>query len=404
MTAPHPALLQLVRGDPIGPIGNEEALLQSAFEHRLVAGVQRAHEEGRLRLARSTVTTATIWNLAERSAHLKLWSAIDTIERALAPRAVEVCVLKGVATEARWFDGMGHRVTTDVDLLLDPASVGRTAEVIQALDPNRGQAEAIEWLIERRLLQHVDLRLGNIQVDLHLDPLKIGIPTRQLDEVWASTQLLETDQGTIRVLGAEHELVLLLMHLNKDRFAFLGSFLDVRHIIERGNIDWEVFEAFVAEEGLTIPVYCSLAAVASLLRLDIEAPTVRGLRAWSWERLWGPRVRLQGTEGRERAPAVQRWLPLHVTGRSGAVLREQRRQRLPPRQLLEVAGRLEPDERYWRAAAFGRTRGRPRQQAAKEAPSQHRRGLLRRAGRDGNSEEMFEPPVRGRSQSVEGDM
>jgi hypothetical protein len=356
MTAPHPALVDIASGRPVEPVADEAAFLRSAGEHRMGAAILAAHQEGAIELSPSTVTTLGMWDLAERRGHLILWQTVRDVEARLAPTGAAVAVLKGIATEARWYDELGQRACTDVDLLLDPAALGDLAAVVDALDPERARSSTIAWLVARRLLQHVDLRVGSTQVDLHFDALKIGIPTQQGDEVWDSTRVVETPQGTLRVLRPEIELVLLLLHLNKDRFAYLGPFLDVAHILDRAPLDHGYLRQFVAGEGLDVPVWKSLAAVADTLALEVDVPRPTGPRAWSWDRLWGADARLGGHEARERAPSVQRFLAAHASGRAVETVREARRQALPRRELLEVAGRLEPGGSYLRYLAVDRRR------------------------------------------------
>jgi hypothetical protein len=365
MTAPHPALSRLasLSAGPVEDVGDEGAFLASVSEHRMTAVALAAHEQGRLALSPSGRTTLAMWQLAERRRHLGFWQALREVQSRLTPMGVEVAVLKGIATEARWYDELGQRAATDLDLLLSPAALDRAVEVARRLDPGRGCSDQIDWLVRRRLLQHVDLRLGSTQIDLHFDPFKIGIPTRQLDTVWDTTELLETPHGPILVLRPEIELVLLLLHLNKDRFAFLGPFLDVRRMLDRAGLDWGFLEGFVAAEGLAVPVWRSLAAVAVTLELDVGVPRISGLRPRTWERLWGAGARLQGDEGRLRAPSVQPFLAAHARHRTADNLRELRRRLLPPRQLLAVAGRLDPGRSYARhlvSAPFRRSHGMER--------------------------------------------
>ena len=370
MTAPHAVLLQLVSSGEAGPVDDAETFLLSVHEHRMTAAVLLAHQQGRLPLPASVATTLSIWDLAERREHLRFWKAIEEVHRRLAPTGAEVAVLKGVATEVRWYDEPGQRIATDVDLLLAPDVLNNAAELVAVIDPNRGMSASIDWLVRRRLLQHVDLRVGPVQVDLHFDPLKIGIPTRQIAEVWTSTQLLPTPHGTVRVLCPEIELVLFLLHLNKDSFAYLGPFLDVRQIVERAELDWSYLAAFVAEEGLAVPVFKSLAAIADLLGLDVNVPRPSGVRPRIWDRLWGPRARLRGHEGRSAAPRAQRLLGFHASGRRMRdVVLESRRQLLPPRQLLEVAGKLQPGGSYLRSLTVDRSRANDRRISATQGRS-----------------------------------
>lgn len=361
MTAPHPALLAVAADREAPPVGDQGAFLRSVSEHRMTGRILAAHEQGALRLSDDAARTLGMWDLAERRDHLRFWRALGEVQARLAPLGARVAVLKGIATEARWYDELGQRACTDLDLLLAPRDLGAAADVVAAIDPGRDCPTRLDVVVWRRLLQHIDLNVGDVPVDLHFDPLKVGLPARRLDDVWHATQVLDTPHGWIRVLRPEDELVLLLLHLNKDRFAYLGPFLDIRQMLERAPLDWDELRADVAAEGLDVPVWKSFAAVADVLGLDQvgiehDVPRITGPRAWSWDRLWGRHAQLGGDEGRARAPSVQRFLALHAAGRTGDKARELRRQMLPPRPLLEIAGRLEPGGSYVGHLALGRTR------------------------------------------------
>jgi hypothetical protein len=344
MSAPLAPLLDLARGTRPTAVGNENALIDSALEHRMLGSVAAAHRRGELGLSAETGTRIAMIELKERHRHRRFWESVAEIETRLEPIRAHVAVLKGIATEARWYDELGERVCTDVDLLVSPRDLERVGEVIAAIDPTRDHVDLIHRLVAERVLQHVDLRLDDVQIDLHFDPFKVGLPARTLDDLWSRTERIVTHHGAITVLDAESELVLLLLHLNKDRFAMLGPMLDVRNLVDRADIDWERLADIVGREGLEVPVWCSLATVVDTLGLDIEVPRPRGLRAWTWRRLWSDT--LGGYHGRESAPTRQRLMTLHARGRGADQLRELRRQLLPHRGLLEVAGRLGSDDAY----------------------------------------------------------
>ena len=348
MSSPHPVLLGVATGEETPPIPDEAEFLRSALEHRMAAEVLGAVEEGRLELSPATSISLGAAILAERRRHDGYWQAIADVENRLASLGAQVAVMKGVATESRWYDAPGHRVCTDVDLLLDPAALGMVDEVIAVLTVERART-ALQPLVDRHLLQHVDLRLGTIPVDLHFDPLKAGLRTRQIEEVWASTTRLAVDHGAVRVLSPEVELVLLLLHLNKDGFAYLGSLLDIRQLVTRAALDWDRLRSFVSAEGLDVPVWRSLALIDELLGLGLDpsglGPSGGGWRTKTWDLIW-KRAVLGGHEARERAPGRQRLMPMHFTGRNREVVRELRRQILPHRHLVELAGRMDPHESY----------------------------------------------------------
>lgn len=348
MSPPHPALLQLAAGADVGPVADEDAFLRSIHEHRMIASVLQARERGLVALSPEATTALVVEDLSERKLHLRMWVALGRIQDELRRLGAEVAVLKGIATEARWYEAIGQRTCTDLDLLLAPGSSKQAAAVVAALDPDRGCSAAIDWLVPRRLLQHVDLRFDDLAVDLHFDPLKIGLPTKQMEAVWASTEVLDTPQGSIRVLSPEVELVLLLLHLNKDGFALLGPFLDIQRLLQRASLDWDRTREFVRNEGLDIPVWKSLGVVADVLDLKgLPTPRMSGPTAWTWDRLWGGRSILGG-KAYDGGLSVQPLLALHASGRRVDKLQELRRRMVPQRPLLEVAGRLNPGESYLR--------------------------------------------------------
>lgn len=347
MTAPHPALRALVARRPVGAVVGVDAFLASTYEHRLVGEVLLAVDDGRLELPADAQTRLGIWELREGREHLRLWSTIAEVGAALAEVGAEAAVIKGVATEARWYDHLGQRVATDVDLFLDPAARDRLPAIIGRLDPSYRPVTAATEAVRRGILHHVDLRVGDVAVDLHLDPCKVGVPLRRVGELWAGTEELVTEHGTIRVLSPEAELVLLLLHLNKDRFSLLGPFLDVGRLLAGAELDWRLVVDLVAADGLEVPVWRSLATVVEVLALDqVDVPRVQGVRARSWDRLWGPAHQLGGDEGRAAAPGPQTVLALHLRGRPREAIGDLRRRLLPPRSLLEVAGRLAPGDPY----------------------------------------------------------
>lgn len=358
MSAPHPALLDLVAGREPASVADERRLLESAVEHRLVSLVLRAHEQGLLHLSTDGETDLAIRELAQQQIHHQLWQALAAIEEVLAGLGVDVAVLKGIATEACWYDGVGERTYTDLDLLLDPGVLDDVTDVVVALDPERGDTPAISELTRKRLLQHVDLRFGRVPVDLHFDPLKLGVPTRSLDSVWQSTIRVDTPHGSIRVVAPEVELVLLLLHLNKDGFALLGPFLDIARLVDRAALDWDRVREFVRSEGLDVPVWKSLELVSRTVGIDLDHEHITGPRAWSWERVWGGRA-LAGVPDAPTRVSAQPLLPFHARGRVADNVREVRRQLLPHRALLEVAGRIRPGDSYLRYVAIDRLRSEP---------------------------------------------
>jgi hypothetical protein len=252
-------------------------------------------------------------------AHLqRVWQVLGTTVDLLRSADIDVATVKGVTAEARWYGRAGERPCSDVDLLLAPHQRTRVEDAVRLLQPDHAWAPFVGGLADSNRLEAVTLRVDGLEVDLHLDLFKLGIPTRQASTLWARTeQFSRPDGGEVRVIDDTTALLHLLVHLNKDRFQRLLGYADVARIIHAGGVEWDRFDRQVRVEGLEIPVLSTLAVVVDELGLafprTLRRP--RGPRAKMWAALWRPGVRLRGSEGRLRYRQRQNWLPLLVRGR-----------------------------------------------------------------------------------------
>jgi hypothetical protein len=356
MTRPHPALIALAATGELPAVDDERALVHSAWQHRMtgllltaLADRPPADADARRQLVEHVQRS--------REQHERLWQTLQRAVKRLAELDIEVATLKGVTAEARWYDSVGERPCRDVDLLLGPLDVHRTTEVIRAIEPSHPLATVAQPWIDRGTMQAATLTVDGVPVDIHVDPLKLGVRLRQRELVWDRTgQVPLPDGGSVRVLDPELSLILFLLHLNKDRFRYLLGFVDVRRVIERETIDWGFVARFLAAEGLTVPAAQSLAVVAETLRLDVPAlPRSPGLRSRIWDVVWRPSIRLRAEEGRRRYRKRQELLPFLCAGRSREGLVNAWRVLLPPRELYEIAN---PTERGGYLARLVITRSR----------------------------------------------
>lgn len=334
MAAPVPELFDLVRGRPITPGPN---LVESALEHRLGGQLLSIVESDGIQLSATDCRTLMVADLASADHHRHLWRAMTSAVEALAQSGISSIAIKGVAEEARWYGRVGERPCSDVDLVIAPDDVARIDEVLAALAPDHPAASDVITLVRRRQLQHVDITWDGVAMDIHLDPLKLGLWTRQVDlAVETATVVSGPDGQSVPVLAPELALVAFLTHLNKDRFSYLGAYGDVARIATRPELDWDLVDRFVRGEALQVPVWKSLSVVVDALDIDLDVPVVTGWRARLWDRLWPASVRLLGHEGRNARRRRQAWIPLLTSGRWPEVVREARRQLGPPKALLEL--------------------------------------------------------------------
>lgn len=351
MARPSPALMDLATGRSVSP---DTGIVASAIEHRMGGLLLAAHESGAVSVPARELTALTASDLATGAWHRQLWQTLATVVTTLAERDLDVLAIKGVANEARWYRRLGERPCTDVDIVLAPHCVDRVDEVVVTLAPEVPTG-ALTTLVRRRQLQHVHFNIADVAVDLHLDPFKLGIWTRNNGLWWDSSEWVEAPDGTrIRVLAPELALVGALTHLNKDRFACLGAYVEVARIVADPGLDWDRLVHFVAAEGLDIPVWASLAEVVTRLGLDLSVPAAGGWRRLAFERLWPPSVRLRGHDAADLGRKRQLMIPLLVQGRRREALAELRRSVVPPRELIEVHGDEFADHSYLRRITVDR--------------------------------------------------
>jgi hypothetical protein len=277
----------------------------------------------------------------ERAEHWnrRLWETLAIAAGRVAELGIEVVAIKGVMAEARWYRRVGERPCRDIDLLLAPKDLGRADEVIRVLQPDHPLTSIAPTWVNAGALQAATLAIEDVTVDVHFDPLKLGIPCRQAELVWSRTQREDLPGGgTVRLLDPETALILFLLHLNKDRYRYLLGFVDVQRVLAQEAIDWDFVAGFLAAEGLSTPVALSLEVVRDTLGLAVPAlPHGRGVRARVWAVTWRPSIQLRGEEGRRRFRKRQELIPLLATGRVREGLVNARRVLFPPRDLYEIA-------------------------------------------------------------------
>ena len=352
VTRPRPELFELLAGRSFTA---GAGVAESADEHRLGGLLLDAIEAGTAEVTRDDLRTLTAADLGTEAHHRRLWDVIADVSEGLAERGIETAVLKGVVNEARWYQRLAQRPTTDVDLLVSPGHVDRVDEILATYGAAHPAPAEATKMVRLGQLQHVHFEYRGVTIDVHLDPLKLGVPATTAATIWDTTEsLARPDGGTVRVLGRPAALLLALLHTNKDRFAYLGSYEEIRRIAQDPAMDWAAIHRLVDAEGLAAPAWCSLAAIATAIDVAPSVPAAGGWRSLAWHRIWPERSRLRGHEGRREGSYKQKLLPALMRGRADDSLAEWRRYLLPPRELLDVHNPDERDHAYVRRVTLDR--------------------------------------------------
>jgi hypothetical protein len=328
--------------------------VRSALEHHVAGLLWTRVAAGDLELAQPWTDELMQEDIRTWGRHQLLWDGLVKVTRRLERMGVHVASVKGVTAEARWYDRAGERPCFDVDLLLSPDEIGRVGEIVAALSPEHPLRDSVQELVDRGAVQSVDLFVDGIPVDLHIDLLKYELlASRQSRLIWDRLVPFRLADGTtVQVIDPEVSLVHFLVHLNKDRFAYLLGYADVARICAKEKLDWEFIDRFVRGEGIESQVYLALDAVLGTLGIDPPAhPAVRGWRGAVWRRLWTPSFRLRGNIGRMRSRQRQFWLTFTARSRSAEAIRGYVRRLFPPSALAAYQAPGARGPYLWRIVA-----------------------------------------------------
>ena len=369
MGRPHPSLVDLAAGrNPVGVPADPGQLVRSAIEHRMAGLLWSSVEAGRIDLPPRNRLDLARLDLQTRAHHERLWRTLDRIIDHLDAEGIAVASAKGVVAEKRWYDRLGERPCIDIDLLLDPADLGRASAVLAALQPDHELLADIDEIARTGRLQSVDVLFDDVEVDLHFDILKLGVGIRNPSLVWDRTEIVITPGGRrIRALDAEMSFAVLLIHALKDRFAYLLGLTDVRRLGDIAGLDWVFIEKFMESEGLSAVGYSSLEAIYEALGLDAPThPAIRGWRGAASRRLWPSSIRLQGQVGRIDHHRRQKLVPFLMPGRGLDGAAALTRLTFPSSRLVDYYHWDTTGPYLWRLAVGRLRRARERREAIME--------------------------------------
>lgn len=344
-----PLLLDLAAGREPRSAVIDDRMVRLAREHRLTGLLWTW---ARQHLSDVELMTQLAQNDLYVQAHLvRVWKVLEESVARLAAAGIEVATIKGVTAEARWYGRRGDRPCSDVDLLLSPHQLDRVSETVRLLEPDHPWVSHVAQLTASGRIQTVTTHVDGIEVDLHFDLLKLGIPTRQSSEVWNLTSPYPLPGGgSVRVLDDSTALVHLLVHLNKDRFQRLLGYADIARVITSDRVDWKRVAQFARGEGITSSTFRTLEVVLDELSLPwpVELKRPGGPRARLWNVIWSPGIRLRGTEGRLRFRRRQDWIALLARGRALEALRWWFREMWPPAPVVAVRYADIPGPYLWK--------------------------------------------------------
>jgi hypothetical protein len=283
---------------------------------------------------------------------------------------IEAAVFKGIATESRFYPEPGTRPAADVDLFIDPAAHHRLNEIIDLFQPAHALSGAAQRLHDLGRMQGFDVLHKDIWVDMHTDPIKVGVPIPGLGELWRRTEVVDLGGVPCRVLDTEASILQAIVHLQKDRFSELHGFTDVARMAA-GDVDWDWLQSFAAAGGLAVHLNEGLRVVSDVL--DVDLPFDSRFSSRVWKRLWPEDSRLRGKAGKTRKVRTHYWIPFTMKGRRREAFRWWRGIVLPAPEMIDYLHPEATGPYLWRLASY---RGRLAWERHRRNVQQRREGSL----------------------------
>jgi hypothetical protein len=248
----------------------------------------------------------------------RLGAALDRILPALQEANVPTIVLKGPVMSRLVYPDPALRPYSDIDLTVREPDERLASETLV----RTGLVEVPHGAEVDRLTHahHVHggsafhrvfmAPGGGVMVELHLDPLQMGLrPTREAAR-WERAQPMPELPGAL-MLSLEDQIIQLSVHVHKHGFNRLIWLKDVDLLVrELGDVvDWAVVEASARAEGVAGSVWYTLWLASSLLATPVPGgpmaalapnPIVRLL----YRQVWPP-AGVANLHGHMRRRAVQ---------------------------------------------------------------------------------------------------
>jgi hypothetical protein len=305
-------------GRAVREIRDWDSVLSLATRHRVAAYLSRSARCFGLPIPRETASTLQRVLLLNAANRLRLESELARVVDACFAASVRTLVLKGPGLARTIYTGRDLRPYSDIDLTI---SEGDEAAALSAFEALGYVEEAYEAEVARqahvshdhghasfhRMFRSAD---GAVLVELHLDPLQLGMrPTREAER-WQRAQPLPGVPGAL-MLGWEDQVVQLSVHAHKhgwDRLIWLKD-VDLLLRAHGGSLDWEIVRQTAHAEGVSASVWYTLRLVRTLLGTPVPGAVLASFRpvwpiqlAYRW--VW-PTERIANLGAHMRRRSVQ---------------------------------------------------------------------------------------------------
>jgi hypothetical protein len=295
-------------------VGDWDRVAMLARINSVAALVSAAAERAGIPLPATAAAALRDEEIACVATAMVLDRALARTLTACADRSISVIVLKGPVLARTAYHEPVFRPYADLDLVVHREDGEGAADVCRALGFR--ECETGAW--SRRAPKSPFHRRfgdasGRILVELHTDPLQLGLAPIDEDERWSRAIAAPWlgGRGTAAyILGDSDQLVQLCVHAHKHGFNRLIWLKDI-DLLVRGNapgLSWSLVASTASREGVSASVWYALRLCGELLGTPLPAiagtmapaPLIRAL----YRRIWPVRT-VAGLEAEMHRRAVQ---------------------------------------------------------------------------------------------------
>jgi hypothetical protein len=283
----EPADLQPRELQQIGQaIRDWHALPDLAARHGVVGYVRRAIARDHVAVPPFVAEGLRNAALAQGAHVARLNAAIERILAALEAATLPAIVLKGPVLSRLVYPEPNLRPYSDIDLTVREPDELRVVETLLGLG-----LEEVPYAAEIDRLTHADhvhgggafhrvftAPTGGVTVELHLDPLQMGLrPTREAAR-WERARPLDALPGAL-MLSPEDQIIQLSVHVHKHGFSRLIWLKDIDLLVRTygDTLDWQAIRAGARAEGVAGSVWYTLWLAGAVLATPAPSGLLRSL-------------------------------------------------------------------------------------------------------------------------------
>ena len=247
-------------------------------------------------------------NAALRLRANALFGVLAHVLDGLEAANVQPIVLKGPALASTVYPDPALRMFSDLDVLCPEDQFAAAATVLVS-QGYRAQAQSEREQDGFHVVYQREA--GGAPIELHSDLLQLGLPTRCIAALWREGERFEMGGHPALMLGLEHQILHLCVHLHTHGYTRLIWFKDLDLVLRRRieQVDWPKLQALAASEGVSLSLRHTLSLLRELLETPLPAGCLAGfardpLGEAAHAVLW-PRRRVARLAGKQRLRSLR---------------------------------------------------------------------------------------------------